>query len=148
MMDVLRLQGVSAIPVNGEGEILLQQRDDRPDLNYPGYWTTFGGKVEDGETPDEAMRRELLEEIELELPLKLWKVEEYPTQYQGQNCIVEGYIYVGRIDRPASEIVLNEGQALGYFGLVDLDGLKIGWDFERIFREFFAALAENALPLD
>ncbi len=147
-MGILRVQGVSAIPVNAEGKILLQQRDDRPDLNYPGYWTTFGGKVEDGETPDEAMRRELLEEIELELPMRLWKVEEYPTKHNGQKFVVEGYIYVGRIDRAAADIALNEGQALGYFGLEDLDGLKIGWDFERIFREFFAALAERRLPLD
>jgi 8-oxo-dGTP diphosphatase len=53
-------EGVSAIPVNPQGKILLQQRDDRPDLRYPGCWTTFGGAIEDGETPIEAMRRELL----------------------------------------------------------------------------------------
>jgi 8-oxo-dGTP diphosphatase len=148
MNDVIRVQGVNAIPINADGKILLQQRDDRSDLSYPGYWTTFGGKVEDGESPDEAIRRELLEEIELELPMKLWRVEEYPMERDGQKIIVESYTYVGRIDRAASEITLNEGQALGYFGLEDLDRLKIGWDFERVFREFFAALIEGALPLD
>ena len=145
MSSVLRVQGVSAIPINSEGKILLQQRDDRPDLSYPGHWTTFGGKVEVGETPDEALRRELLEEIELELPMKLWKVEEYPMERDGQKIVVESYLYVGRIDRAASQIALNEGQALGYFGLEDLDHLKIGWDFERIFREVFAALADGTL---
>jgi 8-oxo-dGTP diphosphatase len=148
MRDVIRVKGVSAIPINAEGKILLQQRDDRPDLNYPGYWTTFGGKVEDGETPDEAMRRELLEEIELDLPMILWKVEEYPMERNGQRIVVEGHIYVGRIDHAESEITLNEGQALGYFALEDLDRLKIGWDFERIFREVFAALANGTLPLE
>ncbi len=147
MDDVVRVQGVNAIPINAEGEILLQQRDDRPDLSYPGYWTTFGGAVEDGETPDEAIRRELLEEIELELPMKLWKVEDYPMERGGQKIIVESFTYVGRIDRVASEIALNEGQALGYFGLEDLDKLNIGWDFERLFREFFAALTDGTLPL-
>ena len=148
MGDVIRRQGVNAIPINAEGKILLQQRDDRSDLSYPGCWTTFGGKVEDGETPDEAIRRELLEEIELELPMKLWKVEDYPMERDGQKIVVESYTYVGRIDRPASEIALNEGQALGYFGLEDLDRLKIGFDFERIFREFFTALTDGTLPLE
>src|SRR5438477_11641273 len=123
MDDVMRIQGVSAIPINAERKILLQQRDDRPDLSFPGYWTTFGGKVEDGETPDEAIRRELLEEIELDLLMKLWKVEDYPMERDGQKIIVESYTYVGRIDRAVSEIALNEGQALGYFGIEDLDRL-------------------------
>ena|SRR5439155_1861291 len=148
MGDVIRMQGVNAVPINVEGKILLQQRDDRPDLSFPGCWTTFGGAVEDGETPNEAIRRELLEEIELELPMKLWKVENYPMERDGQRIIVESYTYVGRIDRAASEIALNEGQALGYFGLEDLDRLKIGFDFERIFREVFAALTDGTLPLE
>lgn len=148
MNDLIRVQGVSAIPLNPDGKILLQQRDDRPDLAFPGCWTTFGGKMEDGETPGEAMRRELLEEIELDLPMKLWKVEDVIREHAGQRFAVEGFIYVGRIDRPAAEIRLNEGQALGYFGLEDLDKLEIGFGFETTFREFFAALAAGTLPLD
>jgi 8-oxo-dGTP diphosphatase len=147
MGEVVRWQGVNAIPINAEGKILLQQRDDRPDISYPGYWSTFGGHVEDGETPEEALRRELLEEIELELPMKFWKVEEHSMEQNGQEIVVESYTYVGRIDRAASEIALNEGQALGYFGLEDLSELKIGWDFERLFREFYAALADGSLQV-
>ena len=147
MNNVLRTQGVSAIPVNTESKILLQLRDDRPDLLYPGCWTTFGGAVEDGETPDEALHRELLEEIELELPMKFWRVEDIPIEHNGQQFIVERFIYVGRIDRAASEIKLNEGQALGYFGLDDLDKLQIGFNFGPLFREFFAALADGTIPL-
>src|SRR5262249_4607786 len=135
--DKVRMQGVSAIPINTEGKILLQLRDDRPDLIFPGHWTTFGGMVEDGETPAEALRRELLEEIELELPMKLWRVENYSMEQDGQSIVIESFIYVGRIDLATSEITLNEGQALGYFGVEDLDNLKIGFDFQRIFREFF-----------
>jgi 8-oxo-dGTP diphosphatase len=147
MSDVIRRQGASAIPVNAEGKILLQLRDDRPDLLYPNCWTTFGGGLEEGETPEEAMRRELLEEIELELPMKLWKVEAIPIERDGQKFIGERFIYVGRIDRAASEIKLNEGQALGYFGIEDLDKLQIGFNFEPLFREFFAALVDGTLPL-
>ena len=147
MSDAIRRQAASAIPVNAEGKILLQLRDNRPDIINPNCWTTFGGAVEAGETPDEAMRRELLEEIELALPMTLWKVQEILIERDGQQIAWERYIYVGYIDRAASEIKLNEGQALGYFGLEDLDKLQIGFNFEPLFREFFAALAAGKLPL-
>lgn len=136
--DEIFYHGVSAIPVNPQGKILLQQRDDRPDLLYPGYWTTFGGAMEVGETPEEAMRRELMEEIELELPLKFWKVYDEKVDLGGNLVPVRRYIFVGPIDQPAEGIKLNEGQALGYFGLGDLKNLKIGFGFEPLFREFFA----------
>ncbi len=138
MSDEIFYHGVSAIPVNPQGKILLQQRDDRPDLMFPGYWTTFGGAMEAGETPDEAIRRELLEEIELELPLKLWKVYDEILDLGGNRVTVRRYIFVGPIDQPAETIALNEGQALGYFGVEDLENLKIGFGFEPLFREFFA----------
>jgi 8-oxo-dGTP diphosphatase len=147
MSAAIRRQVASAIPVNAEGKILLQLRDNRPDIINPNCWTTFGGGVDEGETPDEAMHRELLEEIELELPMKLWKVEAIPIERNDQKFIVERFNYVGRIDRAASEIKLNEGQALGYFGLEDLDKLQIGFNFEPLFREFFAALAAGKLPI-
>jgi 8-oxo-dGTP diphosphatase len=147
MASEIYYRGVSAIPINPEGKILLQQRDDRPDLLYPGHWTTFGGAIEGDETPDRAMRRELLEEIELDLPMKLWKVEQFVLKIGEGELPGENFIYVGRIDRPAEAITLNEGQALGYFALEDLDHLKIGFDFGSLFREVFAALAEGTLPL-
>lgn len=137
MSDEIQYWGVSAIPVNREGKILLQQRDDRPDLLFPGCWTTFGGAMEAGETPEEAMRRELLEEIELELPMKLWKVLNFEIDVHGKPVKGRSYVFVGWIDRPAERIALNEGQALGYFSLEELTTLKIGFGFETLFREFF-----------
>ncbi len=127
---------VGAILVNPAGRILLQQRENKPGLMYPGCWTTFGGTVEPGETPDEAMRRELLEEIELEPAMRLWKVWDNPIASTG--VVVEQYVYVGSIDLEADDITLNEGQALAFFGPDDLDTLPIAFGFGRVFREFFA----------
>jgi 8-oxo-dGTP pyrophosphatase MutT (NUDIX family) len=53
------------IPVDADG-YLLQLRDSRPDIWYPGHWGLFGGGVEPGEDPIEALKRELYEELELE----------------------------------------------------------------------------------
>ena len=46
----------------------LQLRDDRPDIPAPGCWGLFSGTIEPSETGAEAMRREIHEELALELP--------------------------------------------------------------------------------
>lgn len=56
----------AVIVVPGRG-YLLQLRDDRPDIFFPGHWGLFGGAIEPGESEEAALRRELSEEIGLDL---------------------------------------------------------------------------------
>lgn len=55
----------AAIITRPDGRILLGQR--APGSFYPGYWEFPGGKVEAGETPRQALIRELREELGLEV---------------------------------------------------------------------------------
>ncbi len=67
--DFLRESAASAsaaaIIVTDRGRYLMQLREDLPHVSYGGWWGLFGGAIEIGETPEDALRRELLEEINL-----------------------------------------------------------------------------------
>ena len=56
-------ESVGALIVVDEERYLLQLRDDHPAVRMGGYWGLFGGGLEAGESPDEALRRELMEEL-------------------------------------------------------------------------------------
>jgi len=58
-------RAVAAIIAVSEPGYLLQLRDERHGIWYPGYWGLFGGTAESGETAEMAIRRELAEELSL-----------------------------------------------------------------------------------
>ena len=51
---------------DGDGRILLQHRtEDAP--TFPDCWAFFGGGLEEGETPEQAVEREIIEELAYKL---------------------------------------------------------------------------------
>ncbi len=65
--------------VRADGAFLLTSRP--PGKVYEGYWEFPGGKVEPGETIEQALRRELVEEIGVTIgAVHPWRVErvDYP----------------------------------------------------------------------
>ncbi|MHB8575991.1 MAG: NUDIX hydrolase [Dehalococcoidia bacterium] len=56
------LSTAGVLLVRGREAVLLQHRDDKPDILHPGVWGIPGGAVEAGESAEQAARRELLEE--------------------------------------------------------------------------------------
>ncbi len=72
----------AGILLNQDGQYLLGQRPvGKP---YAGYWEVPGGKIESGETVFQALKRELQEElgIEIEFGKELMVIEhDYPHAY-------------------------------------------------------------------
>ncbi len=65
--------------IDAEGRFLLTSRPEGK--VYAGYWEFPGGKLEEGETVEQALRRELQEEIGIEIgTAHPWRVElvDYP----------------------------------------------------------------------
>lgn len=85
-----------------DSKFLLQLRDDIPGIFYPGHWALFGGHIEPGESPDAAIRRELLEEIGY-APVTLTQFDLY------EDTQVVRYVYQGELGVDRSQLVLNEG---------------------------------------
>ena len=77
----MRITEVAAAVIERpDGSFLLGQR--APDTFYPGYWEFPGGKVEPGETPRDALVRELREELEIEvLRATPWLVREHVYEH-------------------------------------------------------------------
>ncbi|MFG2631692.1 NUDIX domain-containing protein [Streptomyces sp. NPDC048473] len=61
-------KSTAVLLVNSRGEYLLHLRDAHKPICDPGTWSLVGGGPEPGETLDEAIAREILEETGLVLP--------------------------------------------------------------------------------
>ena len=71
---------VAAIIENENNEILCALRS--PDMILPNQWEFPGGKVEQGEMPEEALKRELVEELKIETEIGNYietSIYEYPN---------------------------------------------------------------------
>jgi 8-oxo-dGTP pyrophosphatase MutT (NUDIX family) len=94
-------------------------------------------QIEGGEVPGDAIKREVMEETELEVPLQLWRVPERPGPHATTR--VQQYVYTGETDRKVSSLAVNEGQALRYVGPKELAGLPVIYGFDALLGEHFAS---------
>jgi 8-oxo-dGTP diphosphatase len=136
-------RGVGVILYTDDGKVLLQQRDNKPSIKYPGYWVIFGGGVEENETPEQAIRREMVEE----LGLKLGEIRLISTPtLRLDNALIKQYIYISKLTTTPDKLVLSEGSAFGLFSKEMIEEIKIGFNFREILDSFFAEyhrLTEN-----
>lgn len=114
---------------NDKGEFLLYLRDNKPTIPFPNHWDLIGGHVEEGETPEQALVREVKEELGLELrDYKFYRRFECLTGDAYENI---KYIYTGRINIPIEEITLYEGVRPQYFSREEIPNVK----FANILKE-------------
>jgi 8-oxo-dGTP diphosphatase len=122
---------------NRSNEFLLYLRDDKPEIPFPNRWDLFGGHVEPGESVEEALARELREELDLALD----QVEFFRTYdcREGDAFPNVKYVYSAVIDKRCDDLVLREGQRLAYFTAREIPGLPIANILKQVLLDFIAA---------
>ena len=116
---------------NKEGRVLLQLRDNNPGIPYPNRWGTFGGQIEEGETPDRAIAREIREELEYEVS---------DPEYFG-NFPFDGYdIYMYRIvdyNLALDNLTVKEGRKGKFFSLEEAKEVDCAFNCREIVIAYF-----------
>ena len=90
---------------NSQGDIYLQRRPDWKDIQ-PGKWdTAVGGHVDYGETPEEALRREVREELGInDFTPEFVDKYVFESQRERELVYVNRTIYDGPISPSADEL--------------------------------------------
>lgn len=117
-MKTVRVVAAAIKAENGKGQpIIFATQRGYGDLK--GGWEFPGGKIEEGETPQEALKREIMEELDTEISVGdlIDTIEyDYPTFHLSMDCfwceIVKG------------DLVLKEHEAAKWLSKDELDSVE------------------------
>ncbi len=114
--DLQMGNAVAAILVLDDGRYLMQLRDDLPNIWYPGFWGLFGGGVNDGEDRMQALKRELREELNLEIgEARLFTSLQFDLRPIGLAHYYRDYYEVGINAASCKRLTLREGSDVQAF---------------------------------
>jgi 8-oxo-dGTP pyrophosphatase MutT (NUDIX family) len=105
-----------AILLHEDGRYIMQLRDPKIEIFYPGHWGCFGGAIDPGEDAAAALRRELHEELELEMDAATRFTQfEFDFSSLAQGKVTRAYYEVRVPDSAFRRFVLHEGQDVKAF---------------------------------
>ena len=97
---------------------LLQLRDNKPEITNQNKWAFFGGEIEKGETPWQALKREIKEELE-------WEPQKGEFLYDWINpedpCRI--HFFAIPFTGNSQELILHEGQSFGWFSFSEIKNM-------------------------
>ncbi|MBA2686666.1 MAG: NUDIX domain-containing protein [Gemmatimonadaceae bacterium] len=107
---------VAALLVTEDGRYVMQLRDLIPNIFFPGHWGCFGGGVVPGESPVEALKRELSEEIEF-VPDGVSEFTRFDFDFSrlGHSAVYRIYFVVRITENIMNKFILHEGSRLAAF---------------------------------
>ena len=116
-MKTIRVVAAITKAVNEAGETIIFATQ-RGYGDFKGGWEFPGGKIEEGETPQEALRREIMEELETEISVGelIDTIEyDYPTFHLSMDCFWAEIV--------SGDLVLKEHEAAKWLTKDELDSV-------------------------
>ncbi len=126
----MKIHGTNIILLNDENHVLLQLRDNKPNIPYPNMWALPGGHIDQGETALECIRREIKEEMGLDL-------KEIALFVAVERSYGTEHTYWARSSFRAEEIVLAEGQRVQWHSSDEIERMQLIYEDNQIIHEFF-----------
>jgi len=118
------LQVISVILViRSEGKFLLVQRSEKDDI-FPGHWQNMGGKIEIGETVENAIAREMMEEVGIKLESTPIFLHSYSWKKDDDSPTKLGLIFLIEIAKKIEEIEVTLCDELEKYGWYTVDEAK------------------------
>ncbi len=103
-------------------KILLFHRDNISTIRSPDCWQLVGGGIEEGETPEQGLIREVKEEVSYDF--KEFKLITKTKGSQGEDV----WMYVAFVDKyeePKFILGPGEGQEIGWFTIDEALAIKL-----------------------
>ena len=108
----------------------------------PNQWAFFGGEIKDGETPEEAVKREGFEELNYKLKAPLLILEQ---KFQEGKVNGYMYVYIEYFPGAKSALILQEGQDWGWFKESETVALGLIERDKRIISALTSYLDKNTV---
>jgi 8-oxo-dGTP diphosphatase len=105
-------------PQSNQPKFLIAQRQKGKHLE--DYWEFPGGKLEPGESPWQALQRELAEEIGI-MPTKAAPYLKVYHRYPDRNILLDTWV----VEEYSGELVSGEGQQLCWVDLSQVDQYQL-----------------------
>ena len=111
---------VGLIVVDDE-RYLMQLRSQKPGIFYPGHWGLFGGAVDDGEGAEQALVREVHEELGIGFPDSCYFTEfSFDFGFCGHGRVWRRYYKISVTSCMTKNMVLGEGSDMRAFTASDI----------------------------
>ena len=134
---------VSCWIMNKKGEVLLQKRTANKVRN-PNKWAKTGGQVDSGETVEEAIFREVKEELGIEIPKEQIRVIDIHKSSEKNKRFAYNFLFV--VDHKIDDYMLQKEEVaeVKYVTIEEMELAKKNndsnytfgnWDNEEFYRE-------------
>lgn len=117
--------------IEKDNKILLALRNNEP---FKDYWCLPGGHIDFGEAPEEAVKREVKEETNLDVRPKF--LDYYNEFYEDYDWHAVVLIFYAKAEEEAKKDE-KEVKEIGWFTEEQIFNLKLAFEHKKVLEDYF-----------